>query len=117
MNILTTQSVSKGKVLAKNIPHPFGCYRSTTQLIPNPNAFIEGEGSCEHYSWNSNLDDFGVDDDVSPECFDYIGKGKFDYELYENHDSYTVVIPLLCQGFRLPKKYFKFIVALTLEDI
>lgn len=115
---ITKQSVSKGKVLAKNTPHPYIRDRSTTRLNPNYFAGIEGEGQYDHYSHKSNGDDFGVDiDGGSPDCFDYIWKHKIDFELYEDHDSITVVVPSLCQGFHLPKESFKLTVALSLDNI
>ena len=92
---ITMQSVRNGKVLAKNIPHPFSCYPLTTQL--NPDAFddIEGMEAYEEYSLGN---DFGVDIDCG--CAVNIKTCNYHVDLYENYDSITVFFPDIYQGYR-----------------
>jgi hypothetical protein len=106
---ITMQSVRNGKVLAKNIPHPFSCYPSTTQL--NPDAFdgIEGEEAYEEYSWDSLGNDFGVDIGCGSAVNVNILKCNVHVDLYENDDSITIVLPNTYEGYRYPKEYFKLI--------
>ena len=103
---ITEQSVRSGKVLAKNVPHPFSCYPSTTKLNPDAFVCIKGADSYEEYSWKRNGSDFGVDFIEYDESVDI---HEVNVDLYENHDSITVVLVNDCRGYRYPKEYYKLI--------
>jgi hypothetical protein len=109
---ITMQSVLSGKVLAKNIPHPFSCYLSTTRLNPDAFVCLKGEYAYEEYSWERNGNDFGVDIG----CGSSVDIHQGNVDLYENNDSITVVLLNYCQGYRYPKEYFKLIESPQFED-
>ena len=93
------------EILAKDIPHPFSCYPSTTQLNPEAFVYIEGVGDYEEYSWNTDGSNFEPDIDAGSATDIHTG----DVDLYENHDSITVVLPNICKGYRYPKEHFSLI--------
>lgn len=93
------------EVIAKETPHPFNCYPSTTQLNREAFVCIEGEGEYEEYSWNSDGSNFEPDMDAGSAVDIHMGN----VDLYENNDSITVVLSSSCKGYRYPKEYFSLI--------
>jgi len=90
------------EVLAKDIPHPFNCYPSTTQLNPEAFLCIQGEGAYEEYSWTSDGSNFEPDADAGSAIEIHTGN----VDLYENNDSITVILSGVCKGYRYPKEHF-----------
>ncbi|MGZ4976909.1 MAG: hypothetical protein ACXV8O_07140 [Methylobacter sp.] len=95
----------QSKVLAKNIPHPFNCYRLTTQLNTRAFVHIEGGGPYEEFSWYADGSNFEPDVDAGPA--EDIHSGNV--ELYENSDSITVKLLDACKGYMYPKEFFTLI--------
>jgi hypothetical protein len=93
------------EVIAKEIPHPFNCYLSTTQLNPKAFVCIEGEGAYEEYSWKNDGNNFEPDVDAGSAVEIHVGN----VDLYENNDSITVVLSDICKGYRYPKEHFSLI--------
>ena len=97
--------MSANEIKATEVPHPFACYASTTQLNVDMFLRIEGAGPYEQYSWKEDGSDFGVDQDAG--AAEDIHSTRV--ELYENDDSITVSVPDERRGYRYPKEFFKLI--------
>src|SRR3982750_3969068 len=93
------------EVIAKEVPHPFNCYPSTTQLNPEAFVCINGKGAYEEYSWNSDGSNFEPDVDAGSAVEIHTGN----LDLYENNDSITVVLSSINKGYRYPKEHFNLI--------
>lgn len=91
-------------ILASDVPHPFNCYPSTTELKVSAFARIHGTGPYEKYSWAPDGSDFGVDiengiaESIEASC-----------ELFDNEDTITLVLQQQHSGYRYPKSHFQLI--------
>jgi len=94
--------MSTNEINATVVPHPFACYKSTTQLNVGMFLRIEGVGPYEQYSWKEDGSDFGVDQDAGTAVDIHSTR----VELYENDDSITVSLPDERRGYRYPKEFF-----------
>ncbi|HAP41472.1 MAG TPA: hypothetical protein DCQ94_17200 [Nitrospira sp.] len=89
-------------VLAKDVPHPFGCYALSTVLDPKAFEAVEGSGPYERYTWNPDGSDFGVDIEIG--TADPFNMDACD--LFDNDDAITIVRPQANIGYRYPKSNF-----------